>query len=170
MKQIIETERLLLREMNEEDAPFMFDLLNSPGWLEFIGDRKINTLDDARNHINQKYISMYEKFGFGLWLVENKEDGISIGTCGLIKRPQLDDVDIGFAFMQEFTGMGYAYEAASATMKYGKERLNIDKIVAITVIENKRSIKLLNKLGLKFAGNAGFPDDEECILFEPSER
>ena len=170
MKRIMETERLRLREMTEEDAPFMYKLLNSPGWLKFIGDRNIQSIDDARDHIIEKYISMYDRFGFGLWLVEIKYQSIPIGTCGLIKRPELEDVDIGFAFLPEFTGQGYAYEAAKATMQYGEDQLKLERIVAITIPQNSRSINLLKKLGLEMTGNAGIPKDKDCVIFEPRAR
>ena len=151
MKIILETDRLILREMTEEDDFFMYDLLNSDGWLEFIGDRNIKTVEDARNHILNNYIKMYETHGFGLWVVVRKSDSTCIGTCGLIKRPSLADVDIGFAFLSEYMGEGYAYEAATASMNYGYEVMDMNRIVAITIPENKRSIHLLQKLVIQFA-------------------
>ena len=164
---VIETERLILRQLNAGDASFMLSLLNDPSWIKYIGDRNINTIEEAKDHIEKKYISSYNKNGFGLYLVELKDKLISIGVCGLINRPSLEDVDIGFAFMPEYTGSGYAYEAAKATMAYGYEKLNLERIVAITIAENERSINLLKKLGLRNSGNAGIPDDADCILFVP---
>jgi len=170
MKPVIVTERLQLREMEAEDAPFMYKLFNSPGWIQFIGDRNIQSIADAKDHILDRYISMYDRFGFGLWLVEMKNENISIGTCGLIKRPNLDHIDLGFAFLPQFQGQGYAFEAASACLKYGYDELRTEKIVAITIPDNQRSINLLQKLGMQNSGPAGLPDDEVCILFEPRDR
>ncbi|NNF35908.1 MAG: GNAT family N-acetyltransferase [Saprospiraceae bacterium] len=170
MKPIIITERLQLREMEAEDAPFMYQLFNSPGWIQFIGDRNIQTIADAKDHILDRYISMYDRFGFGLWLVELKNEQTPIGTCGLIKRPNLDHIDLGFAFLPQFHGHGYAFEAASACLKYGNEELKVEKIIAITIPDNQRSINLLHKLGMQNVGPAGLPDDEVCILFEPRDR
>lgn len=170
MKTIIVTERLKLREMDVEDAPFMYQLLNSPGWIQFIGDRNIRSLEDARAHILDRYISMYKKHGFGLWLVILKNDHTPIGTCGLIKRPHIDHIDVGYAFLLQYQGKGYAYEAAASCIKYGYDQLKAGKIVAITAADNQRSINLLNKLGMENKGPAGLPNDRECILFEPRVR
>ena len=146
---ILETERLILRRLTPDDAAFILELVNEPAWLEFIGDKNVHSLDDARDYILKGPVEMYERLGFGLYLVQLKQ-GTAIGMCGLIKRPSLDDVDIGFALLSRFSGQGYAYEAAAAVMDYGKNVLGINRIVAITNPANQSSIKLLEKLGLQF--------------------
>jgi ribosomal-protein-alanine N-acetyltransferase len=108
-----ETDRLILRELTVEDAPFILELVNDPDWRHFIGDRGIRTLVDAGAYILGGPVAMYRRLGFGLWHVALK-DQTPIGICGLIKRDTLDHVDIGFAFLPGFRGRGYAYEAASA--------------------------------------------------------
>ncbi|AUB44101.1 Protein N-acetyltransferase, RimJ/RimL family (plasmid) [Nostoc flagelliforme CCNUN1] len=120
---VLETERLVLRRLSVEDSEFILEILNDPLWLRFIGDKGVRTLDDAREYILKNPVAMYERFGFGLYLVELKEKSVSIGICGLIKRDSLEDVDIGFAFLPKFRGKGYAYESASAVMMYGEEPL-----------------------------------------------
>ena len=170
MNKILETDRLLLRELTEGDAAFMYELLNSDGWLKFIGDRNISSVQDAKNHLLNNYIKMYEDHGFGLWAVVRKEDQVVIGTCGLIKRPSLPNIDIGFAFLPQYAGQGFAYEAAAATMNYGYSVIGTKKIVAITIPENDRSIKLLTKIGLVHDVSATIPDDPKCILFVPRDR
>jgi RimJ/RimL family protein N-acetyltransferase len=147
---VLETERLVLRRMSTEDAEFMLGLLNEPSWLRFIGDRGVRTLEDARAYILKGPVDMYGRLGFGLYVTELKGEGVPIGICGLVKRDFLADVDIGFALLPGFWGQGYAYEAASAVMEYGKEALGLKRIVAITNPENHSSIRLLEKLGLKF--------------------
>jgi RimJ/RimL family protein N-acetyltransferase len=147
---VVETERLTLRRLTVEDAPFMLDLLNQPSFLQFIGDRGVHTLDDARAYILKGPVEMYERHGFGICLTALKEEGIPIGTCGLIQRDSLEDVDIGFAFLPGFWGQGYAYEAASAVLAYGKNDLGLQRIVAITAQDNRSSIRLLEKIGLTF--------------------
>src|SRR5690349_16881544 len=112
---IIETERLILREFTIEDDQFILELLNSPGWLRFIGDRGVRNLNDASNYLQSRIIGSYELNGFGLWMMVVKETNTAVGLCGLIKRDGLDDVDIGFALLPGFEGNGYAWEAASAT-------------------------------------------------------
>lgn len=147
---ILETERLRLREICVDDAAFILELVNDPDWLRYIGDRGVRTLADARQYIINGPIKSYQRFGFGLYLTTLKDSDTPIGICGLIKRDTLDDVDIGFAFLPQYTGKGYAFEVASAVMAYGKTDLGLKQIVAITSLDNVRSIKLLEKLGLRF--------------------
>lgn len=149
---VLETERLSLRRLTTDNAAFILELVNEPAWLEFIGDKNVHSLDDARNYILNGPIGMYERLGHGLYLVELKQ-GTAVGICGLIKRDGLDDVDIGFALLSRFNGKGYAIEAARAVMSYGRNVLKLGRIVAITKPANEKSIKLLAKLGLQFEKN-----------------
>ena len=163
---VLETERLTLRRFSIEDAPFILELLNDPAWLQFIGDRGVRTIDDARKNILNVHIASYERLGFGFYLTERKSDGASIGLCGLIKREGLADVDIGFAFLPDFRAEGYASEAALAVMAYGKSTLKLTRIVGITSHDNVTSIKLLEKIGLKFERMVKLPKIErEVMLF-----
>lgn len=147
---VIETERLILRHLSTDDAEFILELLNEPSWLRFIGDKGVRTLEDARNYILNGPVDMYARSGFGLYLTELKESGVSIGICGLIKRDSLEDVDIGFAFLPKFWSKGYAFESAKAVLDHGKNVLGLNRIAAITNPDNRSSIKLLEKLGMKF--------------------
>jgi RimJ/RimL family protein N-acetyltransferase len=160
---VLETERLILRWMSTGDAGFILELLNEPSWLRFIGDRGVRTVEDARDYILNGPVAMYARLGFGLYLVELKEDGSPIGICGLIKRDFLDDVDIGFAFLPRYWGQGYAYEAASAVLAYGQGVLGLKRIVAITTPDNDRSARLLEKLGLRFERVVRYPDDSQDV-------
>ena len=160
---IIETERLLLREITDDDAGFILELVNEPGWIQNIGDRGVRTIDDARRYIADKLAASYERNGFGLYLVELKETGASAGMCGLVKRDSLEDVDIGFAFLERFWSKGYAFESASAMMDFAQNTLGLKRIVAIVSPGNHSSIKLLEKLGLHFERMIKMPDDEEEI-------
>jgi RimJ/RimL family protein N-acetyltransferase len=164
--EILETDRLILRLQTTDDAAFILELLNDPSWLRFIGDRCVRTLDDARAYILNESVRMYEQFGFCLYLVERKEDHAQIGICGLVKRDSLKDVDIGFAFLPKYWAKGYAYEAASAVMAYGKDTLGLNRIVGITTQDNHASAKLLEKVGLNFEKLVQQPNDaEELKLF-----
>ncbi len=147
---VLETTRLILRRLSTEDADFILELVNEPSWLRFIGDKGVRSIADARDYILKGPVKSYERFGFGLYLVELKENGTPIGICGLIKRESLKDVDLGFAFLPKFWGNGYAYESASAVMAYGKSALGLNRIVAVTTPENHSSIKVLEKLGFRF--------------------
>lgn len=163
---ILETDRLNLRLLRTDDAAFIFELLNDPSWLQFIGDRGVRTLEDARDYILNGPVRMYEQFGFCLYLVEQKEEHVPIGICGLVKRDSLEDVDIGFAFLPKYWSKGYAYEAASAVIAYGKDTLGLNRIVAITDQNNHASAKLLEKVGLQFERLIQMTNDpEELKLF-----
>ncbi|MFY0758887.1 GNAT family N-acetyltransferase [Metabacillus dongyingensis] len=163
---VLETNRLVIRWISTDDAEFILELLNEPSWLQFIGDKGVRTLEDARNYILKGPFEMYDRLGFGLYLTELKEEGIPIGICGLIKRDALEDVDIGFAFLPRFWAKGYAYESAAAVMEYGKDVIGLNRIVAITSPNNHSSAKLLEKLGLQFEQMVKFSNDsQEVRLF-----
>jgi ribosomal-protein-alanine N-acetyltransferase len=147
---ILETERLVLRRLAANDAPFILELLNEPAFLENIGDRGARNLADARRYIAKGPVASYRKFGFGLFLVALKDSATPIGICGLLKRDSLPHVDIGFAFLQKFWSQGYARESAAAVLDYGWNTLRLDRIVAITKPHNQASVTLLEKLGLRF--------------------
>ena len=166
MNVILETERLLLRELNLNDSQFMIELLNTPGWLQFIGDRNVRTETQSIAYLENGSLKSYKENGFGLYLVERKSDHLAMGLCGILKRDFLEVPDIGFAFLPEFNGLGYAYESACATMKYATDTLKIPRLCAITIPENVRSIRLLEKIGLKLSGTILYPDtNEELLLF-----
>lgn len=166
---VIETERLNLRWLTVEDSQFILELVNDPMWLRYIGDKGLRTIDDARNYISQSIMAMYERLGFGLYLVELKEAGVPIGICGLIKRDTLEDVDIGFAFLPDYRGQGYASESARAVLNYGKETFGFRRIVAITSPENVDSAKLLEKLGFNFEKTIRLTNDSAEVKLFASE-
>ncbi len=149
---VLETERLRLRRLSLDDAAFILKLLNEPSFLRFIGDKGVRTLDDARDYLREGPMDSYKRHGFGLYLVELKERGDPIGTCGLLKRDALEDVDVGFAFLPPFWLKGYAFESTSAVIAYGRRTLGLRRIVAVTQSDNVGSIKTLEKVGLTFEG------------------
>jgi len=159
--EILETERLLLRPLTLDDSDFILELLNTEGWIKYIGDRNIKTNEQARNYLENGPLKSYQTNGFGLSLVQLKTSNKSIGMCGLIKRDYLDHVDIGFAFLPDYTGMGYAYEVAKRTIQYAINELQKENILAITIPENSSSIKLLEKIGFKYDKNFITEDTRE---------
>ncbi|HET9986129.1 MAG TPA: GNAT family N-acetyltransferase [Longimicrobiales bacterium] len=165
---ILETERLVLRRLTTDDAAFVLGLLNQPSYLRFIGDKGVRTLDDARDYLLKGPIDSYERHGHGLYLAVLKDGGVPIGMCGLLRRPGLDDVDVGYALLPQFWSKGYAFEAASAVMAYGRDTLRLERIVAIVSPENGASIRILEKLGLTFSRTVRLPGDgAEVQLFAP---
>jgi RimJ/RimL family protein N-acetyltransferase len=162
---VLQTERLRVRHMTPEDAEFMLGLLNDPAWHRYIGDRGIRTVDGAREHIITGPMAMVARLGFGFHIVELKEDGRPIGVCGLAKRDFLDDVDIGYAFLPGYGGQGYAFEAAQGVLAHARE-LGLTRLVATVHPDNAASIRLLEKLGLRFERMMLPPDSErELQLF-----
>jgi RimJ/RimL family protein N-acetyltransferase len=147
---VLTTDRLILRHFSPDDAAFILELLNDPAWLRFIGDRGVRTLDDARAYILKSAVASYERLGFGLYLTERKVDGVPVGICGLLKRDDLPDVEVGFALLPRFCSQGYAFEAAAASLAHGRGVLGLKRIAAITAPDNDRSIRLLGKLGFSF--------------------
>ena len=163
---ITETERLRLRKFVVEDAQFVLDLLNQPSFLRFIGDKNVRTVDDAKRYLITGPIDSYQRHGFGLYLVELKDSKAPAGMCGLLKRESLPHVDLGFAFLPQYWGKGYAFEAASAVLAQARDNLGLESILAITDPDNEASIKLLEKLGFQFERMVKQSDDAgEIKLF-----
>lgn len=161
----IETARLTLRRLTEDDAEFILGLLNEPSFLQFIGDRGVRTVEDARAYIQKGPVASYERHGFGLLLVTRNQDGAPIGMCGLLKRDALDDVDVGFAFRPAYWSQGYAFEAASAVIAHGNTALGLRRVAAITQPDNAGSIRVLEKLGLRFERMVTMPGETTEIQF-----
>ncbi|HEU4844424.1 MAG TPA: GNAT family N-acetyltransferase [Burkholderiaceae bacterium] len=154
---IIETERLQLRTVSPDDAPFYLELVNEPSWLQHIGDKHVYTVEAARVAIAEGPCDMQRRLGHSLYLVERKDDGAPLGLCGLIKRDSLPGVDIGYALRPAYWGQGYAYEAAAAVLAYGRDTLRLPRLLAITGPDNAASNGLLRKLGLQFQYYAELP-------------
>jgi [ribosomal protein S5]-alanine N-acetyltransferase len=161
---LIETDRLIISHFTLDDAAFIIKLVNSPGWLQYIGDRNVKTLDDARRYLENGPMKSYERWGFGLYRVAVKNTNTAIGMCGLIKREGLADIDIGFALLPAYAGRGYAYEAAAAVLAYGKNQLGLQRIVAICMVDNAPSIRLLQKLGLRFEKMIRLNEEDLALL------
>jgi RimJ/RimL family protein N-acetyltransferase len=165
MTQVLETKRLLLRHIELDDAAFIHELMNEPPWIEFIGDRGIHTLADARAFIRDRLIPSYEEHGFGFYLTELREDQTQLGICGLIKRDTLDDVDLGFALFERHWGRGYAREAAEAVIDFARETIGLRRLAAVANPDNERSARLLKTLGMNFERMVRLGDEEQEICF-----
>lgn len=165
---VCETERLLLRRLEPEDAPFILELVNEPGWLRFIGDRNVHDLDGARRYMEEGPRALYARLGFGLYCVTAK-DGMPLGMCGLIKRDTLEDVDLGFAFLARHHGHGYAREAAAATLEHARRDHGLTRLAAITDPDNARSIHLLESLGFRYVETRSLAPGQplsRCFLWQ----
>lgn len=164
--EIIKTERLLLKPFSTEDTDFIIELLNTEGWIKNIGDRNVKTTEEAKNYLQNGPLKSYDVNGFGLYLVQLKETGTSIGMSGFVKRDYLDHPDIGFAFLPAYIGKGYAFEIATRIIEYGFMELGFEKILAITLPENTASVKLIERMGFTYEKNYITSDtNEELSLF-----
>jgi len=147
------------------DAEFIHGLMNDQAYLKYIGDKGVKTVADAESFLENRAIKSYDENGFGHYIVELKSDGTPIGTCGYVKRDELDDPDIGFAFLPEFRKRGYALESAKAIFEFGLDALGFKKISAITTPNNERSGLLLEKLGFNFERLISMPNGDELRLY-----
>lgn len=167
---VARTPRLLLRRFTLDDAPFAFELVNDPAWIANIGNRNVRNLEDARAYVGRN-VDMYERHGFGMYVAELSATGEAIGTCGLVKREGLDGPDIGFAFLERFRNRGYALEAATAVLSHARAPLGFERVAAIVSPGNLPSIRLLEKLGLRFERPIRLPGDgEEIALYSGPTR
>jgi len=159
------TERLIIRPTTTADAAFVYEVMNSKGWLEFIGDRGIKTIEDAKNYILEKMRPQQERLGYSNNTVIRKSDGVKMGSCGLYDREGLEGVDIGFSFLPEYGKQGYALESALKVKELALTEFGLTQINAITTVANINSQKLLKKLGLRFVKMIRLPNDEEELMF-----
>lgn len=160
---ILQTERLILRQLTLTDTPFIIELLNTEGWLKYIGDRNVKTAEQARQYLANGPLKSYADNGFGLYLVSMKNSNTPIGMCGLIKRNYLPHPDIGYALLPGATGQGYAFEIVQAVIDFAFNDLQLQKILAITLPENKNSVKLLLKTGMQFEERFVAPPFNETL-------
>jgi ribosomal-protein-alanine N-acetyltransferase len=146
----IETGRLLLTELSDDDAEFILGLVNEPSFLHYIGDRGVRTQDDARRYIRQGPAASYQQNGYGLLRMGLKPDAMPIGMCGVLRRDTLPEPDLGFSMLPAFWSKGYAHEAAAAVMTHARASAGVGRVLAITSVDNDPSIRLLGKLGFRF--------------------
>ncbi len=166
MYQIFETERLLIQPTTEDDAVFLFELMNNPKWIKNIGDRNVKSVEDAKVYVQNKITPQLEKLGYSSYTVIRKSDGVKLGVCGLYDRDGVDGIDIGFAFLPQFEKKGYAFEAASELKDKAVNVFNISQISAITTSYNIEYHKLFKKLGFVFVSLTKIPHDvEELLLY-----
>ncbi len=158
----LETQRLTLRRITLDDAAFMLSIWNDPGFLRYVGDRGIRTEKDAAAAIEESAFRLYEDYGYGPYCMSLKADGAEVGICGLFRRDNLDDPDIGFAVLPDYCGRGLAGEAAGAVVQHARD-LGIPDLKAIVSPDNAASIGLIEKLGLRFERAITMPGDVDPI-------
>ena len=163
---MISTPRLVIRRFTVEDAAFALRLLNEPSFIENIADRGVRTLEQAVKYLEDGPIASYEKHGLGLMMVVAQKTGAPIGMCGLIRRPGKPDVDLGYAYVPEAWGQGYAGEAAEAMLEIARRDFRLPRVAAFISPGNERSLRVLARLGFQPAGTTRLnPADPEILLY-----
>ena len=161
------TERLRLIPTSEQDAAFILELLNTPKFIQFVGDREVRTVEAARDYISNKMMPQLIRLGYSNYTLVRKMDGEKLGCCGLYDREGLQGVDLGFALLPQFEGNGYAYEASVELIRAAREDFGISVIKGITSKDHSVSQKLLENLGMVRSGTVTLPEeDEELYVFE----
>jgi [ribosomal protein S5]-alanine N-acetyltransferase len=159
-----ETERLWIRPTTIHDSEFILELMNTPKWIEFIGDRNLHTVKDAEQYIKNKMLPQLERLGFSNYTLIRKLDEVKVGCCGLYDREGVEGVDIGFAFLPAFENQGYGFESANRLIQAAKNDFGLKAVSAITSKNNFASQKLIEKLNLKLVGTTILPNEIEEIL------
>ncbi len=162
----LETEHLRLRWLTLDDAELMLAIWNDPAFIRHVGDRGIRTIDEARAAMAKGALQLYEKYGYGPYHMALKDDDTAIGICGLFRRDNLDDPDIGYGVLPEYCGKGYGYEGSRAVMQHARSNLALDRVIAIISPDNEASIGLIRKLGLRFERmHRMHEDDDEVCMY-----
>ena len=164
MHKSFESSRLIIRPTTEVDAELVYELMNAPKFIQFVGDRGIHSSAEAKNYIQTKMLPQLDSLGYSSYSLITKADGSKIGTCGLYNREGVDGIDIGFGLLPAYERLGYAYEAASILLQAAFTDFDLKEIKAITAKDNTSSQRLLEKLGLTMVGNTRLPNDSEEIL------
>jgi [ribosomal protein S5]-alanine N-acetyltransferase len=159
-----ETDRLEMHVASKDDAEFILELVNSPKWLQFIGQRNVHTIEDAEMYIEKRMVSQQKELGFSNYIMVIRSSKQKIGTIGLFNRPGLEGIDIGFALLSQYESQGFALEAANKLKHIAINELNLSFLNAITTYDNLSSQRLLEKLGFEASGNYKY-GEEELMLF-----
>ena len=156
--QTLTTARLRLRPPSASDAPFIAELMNSDGYMSYIGDRQVRSASDAEAYLRSAAIYRVEE-GLGFNIVETRSGATSVGICGLVQRDAYDAPDVGYALLDRCAGQGFASEATSVVLDHGFAELGFGRILGITTPSNGASRRVLEKCGMALERVA----DDVCV-------
>lgn len=159
------TKRLQLDWLTMDDAPLMLSIWNDPAFMRNVGDRGVRDLSEARESMRDTVMKLYADEGYGPYRLKHLKDGKALGICGLFKRGNLMEPDIGFALLPSFYRRGYAGEAARAVLEHARTKLNLSTISAIVDPRNRPSIRLLENLGFCHSGDYQLPGDKQRLNY-----
>ncbi|MEM7102905.1 MAG: GNAT family N-acetyltransferase [Bacteroidota bacterium] len=165
MKTVIETERLILREMIPGDVDDMLRLHSDPEVQKYTGENIITSRKEIKEKIKLLRKQNYETHGFGRWVTILKEGMQFVGWAGVKYLPEFDEIDLGYRFLKEHWGKGIATEASKAILEYAFNDLNLNRIIAIAMLDNKASIRVIEKVGMQFYKYAPYEPGEEDVAW-----
>ncbi|MEH2284512.1 MAG: GNAT family N-acetyltransferase [Nostoc sp.] len=148
----IETARLQLRHFSLKDFDYLFRLYSDVEVMRYLSPR---TREQTQASLS-KHIQQWQHHNFGMWAVIHKETSAMIGRCGLGFLENTPEVEIGYVFDKSYWNMGLATEASLATLKFGFGKVKLDRIVAIAHPENLASVRVIQKVGMKYEKNASY--------------
>ena len=160
---VLNTERLELRWLTQDDAPMMLAVWNDPAFMRYVGDRGVRTVEQAGAALQAGLLKLYSNYGYGPFRIMRREDGADLGICGLFRRDGLDEPDIGFAILPEYCRQGFALEASVAVLNHARDVLKLSSVTAIVSPQNEASIGLLEKLGLHYERQVRMPGDDHDV-------
>lgn len=165
MKTLIETERLILREITLDDKEEMFQLHSNSEVQKYTGEPLVESIEEMAEAIKSR-VNDYEKYGYGRWAAFLKNGMQFVGWAGLLYLPEFNEIDLGYRFLPKYWGMGLATEASNAILTYGFDKLELSRIIAIAMKENKASIKVMEKVGMEFDKFAPYePEGEDVVWY-----
>lgn len=162
---VLETDRLILNYFSLDDAHIILELLEEPSFKEFIGDKGVRTIDDARDYLQKGPLESYARHGYGAYLTVEKKDNLSVGMCGLFKRDHMQYPDLGFAFFARACGKGYALESAQAVIQHSRQTLYLPILSAAADPANVKSVALIDKLGFQYQHSFRETDGETDLNY-----
>lgn len=167
--QPLTTERLTIRELTVDDAPFYLKLLNEQAFIEGIHDKGVRTLEQARHHLETGPMASYREHGYGMYHLSLTQSGANVGIAGLVKRDELPSPDIGYAISEAYFGLGLATEACQAVMNHARETLGLPTVVGIVTEHNLASRRVLQKLGMEADGTLELGSGEQVMLYRAAQ-
>jgi ribosomal-protein-alanine N-acetyltransferase len=154
---------LSLRRLTPDDAGLLLAVWNDPAFIQFVGDRGIRGISEAREAMQDGVFRLYKEYGYGPYRVALKDGDTPVGICGLFRRDGLDRPDLGYSTLPEYCGKGYAYEAALAVLEYARSKLSIERVIAIISPGNVASVGLIGKLGFDFERMHTMPGEDSPV-------
>lgn len=154
---LIQTPRLLLRELTDADHEALYEMYRDPRMNRYLGGPP-PPRDEYWAGVRETWPAYYARHGFGLWAAVRREDGRLMGRCGLLSQKVDDErhVEVAYALAPEFWGRGYATEAARASRDHAFRTLDAPHVISLILPDNTPSIRVAERNGMRFWKTAEF--------------